>query len=656
MPEIELPTGQYVSCNMGIPPVFGGLTRVMFLRNRLFQERGGVVPKIVVFRPSPDYAERRRELIDADIMTEQMQLISLYDFFRADPMIYADPVGGELAPVSGTSVVVETYPDGSPYRTAYNDPSTNDNLSCDYQRKDGSVYARVAALGIKATVDGGPRARLVGPDGQVVRSFSSHAAFYKHTVRRLCPGKDRVFVFMDSRATVPFVTPMGSDRYYLISVLHNQHTRPPRRWDSPMSPSYTTALNRLAHFDAMVTLTHRQREDVKLRYGPRTNLFVVPNPVRQPVVPDPLPRRDPNRLVSIARLENQKNIADALRAFKRVHDVLPEARLDVYGDGSQRADLSELAAKLGIDGAATLHGHHAGARDTLWTASGFLMPSKFEGYPLASLESLAHGCPVVAYDVKYGFQEQITDGEDGYLVPKGDVAAMAERGIRLLSEPDLVSRMSANARQKAARHGYSYFLQDWQKVLNGVLEQRPRRTTLTSADLQVSNLTPPRVRPRAVRRLLRRLGLQVSTEPRNPRISFSGTLTVEGTSSGCPLSEATITLTALGQPDGSLTDLPLQITNHDSRFELESVIDRADMFAQLGRAAQGAKLRLRFTWQNSSWETLLGDGAQWQRPSRQRWTTPRPKAPRRARRGIRSLTRRAARQLTDRKAGSNLVR
>ena len=66
-----------------------------------------------------------------------------------------------------------------------------------------------------------------------------------------------------------------------------------------------------------------------------------------------------------------------------------------------------------------MHGHDTLAQETLWTASGFLMPSVFEGYPLASLESMAHGCPVIAYDIKYGPREQIDDGVDGFLVAQG---------------------------------------------------------------------------------------------------------------------------------------------------------------------------------------------------------------------------------------------
>ena len=55
------------------------------------------------------------------------------------------------------------------------------------------------------------------------------------------------------------------------------------------------------------------------------------------------------------------------------------------------------------------------------------MTSLFEGYPLSTLESLSHGCPVISYDIKYGPREQISEGVDGFLVPAGGIRPMAER-------------------------------------------------------------------------------------------------------------------------------------------------------------------------------------------------------------------------------------
>ena len=80
--------------------------------------------------------------------------------------------------------------------------------------------------------------------------------------------------------------------------------------------------------------------------------------------------------------------------------------------------LEQVAAGTASPRSVTLHGHDPRARDALWNSSAFLMTSLFEGYPLSTLESLSHGCPVISYDIKYGPREQISEGVDGFLVPE----------------------------------------------------------------------------------------------------------------------------------------------------------------------------------------------------------------------------------------------
>ena len=89
------------------------------------------------------------------------------------------------------------------------------------------------------------------------------------------------------------------------------------------------------------------------------------------------------------------------------------------------------------------------------------MTSEYEGYPLSTLEAMSQGCPVVSYDVRYGPREQITDGVDGFVVPEGDQARLAERVVELLRSPELVARMSAAARETVARYGPAEFVERW---------------------------------------------------------------------------------------------------------------------------------------------------------------------------------------------------
>jgi poly(glycerol-phosphate) alpha-glucosyltransferase len=377
--------------------------------------------------------------------------------------------------------------------------------------------------------------------------------------------------------------------------MHNMHLDPPRRWDSETNPVYRRVLARIDDMDAMVTLTERQRDDIAERRGRTTNMFVVPNPVDVPEPPDPLPARDPQRVTIMARLETQKRLVHAIGAFRRVVEAVPGARLDIFGEGSQRAKLEREIERANLTASVALHGFDPTAREALWTSSAFLMTSEYEGYPLSTLESMSHGCPVVSYDVRYGPREQITDGVDGFVVPEGDRAALAERVIELLRSPELVARMSIAAREKVASYGPAEFVGRWADVLHAVVDLAPGRTRLQDARLELERLRL--VRNRLLRRRLGnlvpgRVGADASLE-------LAGMLHVEGRGRG--LEAAQVKLSAIRDDSAEVIDLPLTAEPVDGGFRIGAAVRLADVFP--GEEAGAARLRLRLTWQNSAWET-----------------------------------------------------
>lgn len=626
--DADLPTGQYLSCNLTIQPGSGGQTRALLTRSRIMHEQAGVTPRTLTFQPVPDNPDRIAQLVADNVITESMPVLNLYDTVRDEDLRDPQANGQELKPITAESVR-ELRTNGEPYRTVYSDPLTGQPLAYDYQRPDESVFARVAEQLGRAPVDGGAHVKLVDQDGQVVRSFTSRGAWYRNWMVRLCPGEDRVFVFMDSRFLVPIITPLKNKRFHLIYLMHNQHTFKERRWNSPSFENYKAVLRQIPNLDAMVNLTSRQSEDIAKKWGRTNHRFVVPNPIRPPVRPDPLPPRDPHRLAIVSRLEPQKGLADAIKAFALVREQVPDACLDLYGEGTQRKLIEGLIRELGLVDAVTMHGHDTLAQETLWTATGFLMSSVFEGYPLASLESLAHGCPVVAYDIKYGPREQIDDGVDGYLVAKGDVAAMAERAVRLLCDPVLARRMSEAAFAKADLHGHERFLRDWKTVLEGAIALKSGRTQILSGSLDVRRLALTRPvsptllnRVRQSTRLKRLVGSSQASDlliqpavtfaplggPDDLEVDFAATLHLEVGRNRKRIDEAVVTLTAICEADGSLADVPMSVVRSGTTFKVAARFGLNQVFDSLGSrgTAEDVHLRLRVDWRNSCWETFLG--------------------------------------------------
>ena len=154
-------------------------------------------------------------------------------------------------------------------------------------------------------------------------------------------------------------------------------------------------------------------------------------------------RPRPGQLVgAIGRFERQKGFDLLIRALAQIEDVA----LVLVGEGSERRPLQELAENVGVAERVVWKEWSDDARSYLGAFDVFVLPSRFEGFPLALLEALLARSAVVAADVG-SVAEAIRDGETGLLVPAEDPVALARAIRRLLSDADLGRRLGEQGRQ-----------------------------------------------------------------------------------------------------------------------------------------------------------------------------------------------------------------
>ena len=587
-----LPQGRYLSCTFGVSPDMAGQTRALLMRNRFLAGEGGVRPTVLALGGAPDYEERRQVLLERGLLSEHVGLLNIYDHYREHGWGDAEP-GGEPRPDLGAPVAEETRPDGSPWRTSYREPGTG-RVVYEYLRADGTPFLRIPRFGTAERATWRCTIHRIGPGGQPLGEFGSVGRFFRKWIRDLAAGHERTFLFIDSRFVIPHLVPLRAPDIHVVYQMHNMHLEPPRRWDSSTHTVYRRVLERIDDMDAMVTLTERQRDDIAERRGRTSNMFVVPNPVDVPDLPASPRPRDPHRVTTMARLETQKRLVHAISAFQRVVEAVPEARLDIYGEGSQRDKLQSEVERADLTGSVTLRGFDPAAREALWTSSAFLLTSEYEGYPLSTLESMSHGCPVVSYDIRYGPREQIADGVDGFVVPEADQAALADRVVELLRSPELVARMSAAAREKVARYGPAEFVERWAQILRAVVERAPERTRIEDAQLELRQLRL--VRDRRWRRRL--ANLAPGRVDAGGALELVGALHVNGRGD---LDEGRLELAAIREDSGEIIDVPLTVGRAADGFEFHARLRLADVLPAGESGA--ARLRLRLTWHNSAWQT-----------------------------------------------------
>lgn len=148
----------------------------------------------------------------------------------------------------------------------------------------------------------------------------------------------------------------------------------------------------------------------------------------------------------IARLVPEKGHEYAIKAMPEILRRFPDARLVLVGDGPSRTYLEDLCERVGVKERVIFLGFRRDVEEIAIDFDVILMPSLSEGLPLALLESMALGKPVVASEVG-GIPEVIKDGINGVLVPPEDAGALAERIIGLLMSNEMREKLGENARQ-----------------------------------------------------------------------------------------------------------------------------------------------------------------------------------------------------------------
>lgn len=169
----------------------------------------------------------------------------------------------------------------------------------------------------------------------------------------------------------------------------------------------------------------------------------------------------------VGRQASVKRLDHAVRAIALAAERDPDLHVDMFGHGQQSQRLLRLGQELGVDEVITQHGYDPQGKQSFAGASFTLLCSKYEGFGLVLVEAMAAGCIPIAYDIDYGPRDIITDGVDGFLVPDGDVEALAAAIRRLRGlDAQAVERMRSAAIARARDYSPKSVTEQWGKVLD----------------------------------------------------------------------------------------------------------------------------------------------------------------------------------------------
>lgn len=196
----------------------------------------------------------------------------------------------------------------------------------------------------------------------------------------------------------------------------------------------------LEQSDGVTCVSRSLADTTREVFGLTRPLQVIPNfvdtrhfaPALNPTLREHLAPRGERILAHLSNFRHVKRVPDTVQLFARVRERVL-SRLVLIGDGQDRPEALHVARSLGVERDVIFLGKQDDVAALLAIADLFLLPSEQEAFGLAALEALSCGVPVIATAVG-GLPEVVEDGKNGFLLPVGDVAGMADAALTLLSD------------------------------------------------------------------------------------------------------------------------------------------------------------------------------------------------------------------------------
>lgn len=206
-----------------------------------------------------------------------------------------------------------------------------------------------------------------------------------------------------------------------------------------------------------------QTQTVKNMYPEyiRRKGIVIKNPVSVEAVEY---RPDSKKIVSVGRLNAQKNYPMLLKAFAKFLEKHPDYELHIYGEGEERKKLENLIKDLRLDRNVVLEGFVSDIHRQIGDAVLFVMSSDFEGLPNALMEAMMMGLPVVATRCN-GVPELIRDGINGLSVPVGDADRMEQAMESMVEDRELRLRLREQAMADAEEFRTERVMAAWEAAI-----------------------------------------------------------------------------------------------------------------------------------------------------------------------------------------------
>ena len=247
-----------------------------------------------------------------------------------------------------------------------------------------------------------------------------------------------------------------------IPLIYSERNDPNRTNQRPIDQVYRKIVENRA--DKIVF----QTKGAQACYPPKVQKksVVILNPLDTSAFPTHDFSNEKKEIVSVGRLEPQKNQKLLIESFSMLAEELPGYNLVIYGEGSLRKELEAFVESKGLTNRVFLPGAKSGIQNYIKDASLFVLSSDYEGIPNALIEAMAIGLPCVSTDCSPGgARELILNEKDGFITPCGDAVALRMAMSKILTEKKVASQIGKRAQEVRKRTDRQMIADRWLKLI-----------------------------------------------------------------------------------------------------------------------------------------------------------------------------------------------
>lgn len=177
-----------------------------------------------------------------------------------------------------------------------------------------------------------------------------------------------------------------------------------------------------------------------------------------------------NTIISMGRLEPQKDYDTLIRAFAHIHSSWRDWKLHIFGIGNQKERLQKLIDELGLTDSVILCGRTENPFLAMKQSKIFVLSSNYEGFPNVLCEGMYAGLPCISSDCISGPRELIKDGENGYLFEVGNVEQLSEKMKLLLESETLRIKFGIEGKETVKRLERLKICDKWYEFVERIAE------------------------------------------------------------------------------------------------------------------------------------------------------------------------------------------